>query len=110
MPMNDASVYNVINKYIETNQNIFFVISTEQVKKFSVDINNLIYTEILHRIPSSIAPNKIMDSYKAYFVDAGKYLYLLKEKDREGYLAALTNFALVIPDDLLENLKNILWI
>lgn len=104
MPMNDASVYNVINKYIETNRNIFFIISTEQVKKFSVDINNLIYTEILHRVPSSVTPNKIMDSYKAYFIDAGKYLYLLKEKDREGYLAALTNFKLAIPDDLLENL------
>ena len=56
MPMNDTSVYNVINKYIEESRNIFFVISTEQVKKFSVDINNLIYTEILHRIPSSIMP------------------------------------------------------
>lgn len=105
MPMNDTSVYNVINKYIEESRNIFFVISTEQVKKFSVDINNLIYTEILHRIPSSIMPNRIMDSYKAYFIDAGKYLYLLKEIDMEGYLAALSNFVLIIPEDLLNNLE-----
>lgn len=46
MPMNDTSVYNAINKYIEESRNIFFVISTEQVKKFSVDINNLIYRQI----------------------------------------------------------------
>lgn len=104
MPMNDASVYNVINKYIAATKNIFFIISTEQVKRFSVDINNLIYTEILHRIPSSITPNKIMDSYKAYFVDAGKYLHLLKETDMSGYLVALSNFALVIPEDLVENM------
>ena len=103
MPMNDESVYNVINRYIETSKNIFFIISTEQVKKFFVDINNLIYTEILHRIPSSITPNGIMDSYKAYFVDAGKYLHLLKEKDKEGYLAALSNFVLIIPEDLVQN-------
>lgn len=105
MPMNDTSVYNVINKYIETNKNIFFIISTEQVKKFSVDINNLIYTEILHRIPSSITPNEIMDSYKAYFVDSGKYLYLLKEKDIDEYLNVLSNFNLIIPDDLIKNTK-----
>ncbi len=103
MPMNDTSVYNVINRYIESSRNIFFIVSTQQVKEFSVDINNLIYTEILHRIPSAITPNKIMDSYKAYFVDAGKYLYLLKEKDMNSYLAALSNFRLAIPDDLVEN-------
>ena len=105
MPMNDTSVYNEINRYIEASKNIFFIISTEQVKKFSVDINNLIYTEILHRIPSSVTPNKIMDSYKAYFVDAGKYLHLLKETDLNGYWTALSNFKLVIPEDLNENME-----
>lgn len=103
MPMNDNSVFNIINEYIESSRNAFFIVSNEQVKEFSVEINNLIYTEIVHRIPSSVTPNKIMDKYKAYYVDAGKYLYLLKEVDIEGYLATLSNFSLVIPNDIMDN-------
>ena len=103
MPMNDNSVYNIINEYIESSRNIFFIISNEQVKKFFVEINNLIYTEIVHRIPSSATPNKIMDKYKAYFVDAGKYLHLLKELDIEAYLSILSNFSLGIPNDVTKN-------
>lgn len=44
-----------------------------------------------------------MDSYKAFFVDAGKYLYLLKEKNIEEYKNVVINFELVIPDDLKRN-------
>lgn len=103
LPFNENSVYHMINQYIEFKRSIFFLISNDQVKRYYVEINNLIYTEIIHRIPSSITPNKIMDRYKAYFVDAGKYLYFIKEVDKEAYLSALSDFSLVIPGDLTLN-------
>lgn len=103
LALNENSVYNIISKYLENSKNVFFIISNDQIKKFSMDINNLIYTEILHRIPSSATPISIMDSYKAFFVDAGKYLYLLKEKNIEEYKNVVINFELVIPDDLKRN-------
>lgn len=106
MPMNENSVYNILNKYLDRNKNIFFIISTEQVKRAKVEINNLIYTEIIHRIPSSVTPNSIMDSYKAYFIDAGKYLYHLKEMDFDSYVSILTDFTLAIPKDIIENIDS----
>lgn len=104
MPMNENSVYNMLNEYLSKSKNIFFIISSEQVKRAKVEINNLIYTEIIHRIPSSVTPSAIMDSYKAYFIDAGKYFYYLKEIDFESYASTLTNFALAIPKDVAENI------
>lgn len=103
MPMNDNSIYKIITDYANTNGSNFFLLSTEHSKQFNVDINNLIYVEILHRIPSGMTPNSIMDSYKAYYIDTGKYFSVLKEKDINGYRQTINDFILRIPNDLRDN-------
>lgn len=103
MPMNEQSVYMVINSYLEKNQGCFFMISTEQVKRYKTEINNLLYTSIIYRIPSDLTPNSIMDLYKAYYIDSGKYFSLIKEKMPEKYNAILNEFELSIPLDLKDN-------
>ncbi len=105
MPMNENSVYMIINDYMKDGQNYFFLISTEQVKEYQTEINNLLYTEIIHRIPSSLTPNSIMDKYKAYFIDSGKYFSLIKEKHPDQFDKILNSFELSIPIDLDENHK-----
>lgn len=100
MPMNENSVYMVINTYLESNQNCFFLINTEQVKQYQTEINNLLYTEIIHRIPSGLTPNNVMDRYKAYYIDSGKYFSLIKEKMPEKFDKILSEFELSLPHDL----------
>ena len=103
MPMNKDSVYSLINNYVENNKEYFFIISIEQVKRVNIEINNLIYTEIIHSIPSSLTPINIMDSYKAYFIDSGKYLHTLKEYNKTEYESRLETFILSMPKDIKEN-------
>lgn len=103
MPMNKDSLYSMINSYVEDNKEYFFLIPIEQVKRVNVEINNLIYTEIIHSIPSSLTPINIMDYYKAYFVDSGKYLHTLKEYNKTEYESRLETFVLSMPRDIKEN-------
>lgn len=103
MPMNENSVYSTITNYVNKYDSIFFLLSNEHVKQYSSEINNLIYVEIIHRIPSSLTPNNIMDQYKAYFVDTGKFLSVLKEKNLEHYRKRISDFELTIPTNLASN-------
>lgn len=103
MPMNENSVYMIIHNYMVKKQECFFLINTEQVKQYQVEINNLLYTEIIHRIPSSLTPNNVMDTYKAYFIDSGKYLTLIKEKSPNSYDKVLSGFKLSLPGNLNDN-------
>lgn len=101
--MNSESIYSAINNYMEKSKNYFFIIKNEQVRRLYLEINNLIYCEILHRIPSSLTPFRIKDIYKAYFIDSGKYLSFLRECYNNDYSCYIREFNMEIPDDLVDN-------
>ena len=103
MPMNKESAYSIISEYAKNNKSCFFLVTTEHYKRVKIEINNLISTEIIHRIPSSLTPIAIMNYFKAFFIDAGKYLFSLKSEGDESYANALSLFKLMIPKDVSEN-------
>lgn len=103
MLMNNDSVYFMISNYVKKKKEFFFLISTEQAKRMNVEISNLVYTEIIHRIPSSLTPTAIMDTYDAFFVDAGKYLHILKEFNKSEFENRLDGFLLDLPKDIKDN-------
>lgn len=106
LPMNENSIYTIISNYVDKHNAIFFLLSTEHVKQYNVEINNLIYVEIIHRIPSSLTPSNIMDKYKAYYIDTGKFLSILKEKNLEKYKEIINDFELCIPKDIVSEYNN----
>lgn len=105
MPMNENSLYNIINNYITNNKKFFFLLSSEHAKRSRIEINNLIYSEIIHRIPSNLTPSNIMDNYKAYFVDSGKYFATIQENDNKNFKKFLEEFSLSLPEDLKSDYK-----
>lgn len=78
IPMNKDCLFDRISDYINMTQHYFFILSSDQVKRFRKEIDNLIYLEIIHQIPSSSLPIKIMDRYKGFYIDSGKYLHTLQ--------------------------------
>ena len=80
IPMNSSSLFNIISKYINDKLTPFFLLSSEQIKRFRIEVDNLIYTEIIHQIPSCFLPADIMDEYKGFYIDSGKYYYTLSSQ------------------------------
>ncbi len=102
----ENSVYEIISKYLYANKTAFFLINNKQYQRVYTEINNLIYTEIVHRIPSSLTPEGIRDTYKAFFVDSGKYLCTIKDFYQNELNDIVVNYKLFIPNDLKENFVN----
>lgn len=106
LPMNEGSLYDAISTYINKTQHYFFMLSTKQFKRLKAEIDNLVYLEIIHQIPSSILPQNLMDKYKGFYVDCGKYMHTLRTKripiDTEnGY-----DFSYVLPESVIQNYKD----
>ena len=102
LPMNSDSLYNLINNYIDTTRKYFFLISTSQLKRLKAEIDNLVYIELIHQIPSSMLPREIMNNYKGFYIDAGKYLHALNY-DFNSNRDELYNFSFVLPETLKNN-------
>lgn len=103
LPMNEGSLFSVINNYINSTQHFFFLLSSDDKKRFKVEIDNLIYVEIIHQIPSAALPINIMDKYKGFYIDSGKFLHTLKsfrsmEDDSIHY-----NFSYILPESVQVN-------
>lgn len=81
IPMNSDSLFNIISKYINNKLTPFFLLSSEHVKRFKIEVDNLIYTEIIHQIPSCFLPTHVMDEYKGFYIDSGKYYHTLTSKN-----------------------------
>lgn len=81
LPMNEGSLYDAINIYINHTQHYFFMLSVKQFKRLKSEIDNLVYLEIIHQIPSSILPQNLMDKYKGFYIDCGKYMHFTNSRD-----------------------------
>lgn len=104
LPMNAGSLFSVINQYINNTQNYFFLLSTEQTKRLKPEIDNLVYIEMIHQIPSSSLPIDIMDSFKGFYIDSGKYFYTLSVNNSINNENEY-NFSYVLPESLNSNYK-----
>lgn len=101
IPMNEGSLFSVINDYINSTKHYFFLLSTADKKRFKTEIDNLIYIEAIHQVPSSILPANIMDRYKGFYIDSGKFLHTIgyiESGDDEG---VPYNFSYVLPSTVL---------
>lgn len=106
LPMNEGSLYDAINTYINQTQHYFFMLSVKQFKRLKAEIDNLVYLEVIHQIPSSILPQNLMDKYKGFYIDCGKYMHTLRTKhisiDTEnGY-----DFSYTLPESVTLNYKD----
>lgn len=106
LPMNSGSLFDIINKYIKSTHNYFFLLSSEQVKRLKIEIDNLVYIEIIHQVPSSILPDDIMDNYKGFYIDSGKYLHTLKIDESDYDDSGPYNFSYVLPEFIIDNISN----
>ena len=104
LPMNTDSLYNLINNYIDTTKKFFFLISTVQIKRLKAEIDNLVYIELLHQIPSSLLPREIMNDFKGFYIDSGKYLHALNY-DVNNSQEELYNFSYILPETLKNNYR-----
>lgn len=104
LPMNSGSLFDVINKYISSTQNYFFLLSSEQVKRLKAELDNLVYIEIIHQIPSSILPDDIMDNYKGFYIDSGKYLHTLRFEQAEYDDSGIYDFSYILPESVANNI------
>lgn len=102
----ENSVYEVISEYLRQNKDTFFLISNRQYQRIYTEINNLVYTEIVHRIPSSLTPEGVRDKYKAFFIDSGKYLCIIKDFYESELYDIVINYNLIIPNDIKMNYLN----
>lgn len=96
----ENSVYGMISQYLQQSKNAFFLIENEPYQRIYTEVNNLIYTEIVHRLPSSLTPEGIRDKYKAFFVDSGKYLSTINDFYQNELNDIVSNYRLIIPSDL----------
>lgn len=99
LPFDDYSLFATINEYINSTKNYFFLLPISQVRRLKSEIDNLVYVEIIHQIPSSLLTDNIMDSYKGFYVDSGKYLYMLSQSNSERDY----NFSYILPDKVKKN-------
>ncbi len=106
LPMNSGSLFDIINQYIASTKNYFFLLSSEQVKRLKPELDNLVYIEIIHQIPSSVLPDDIMDKYKGFYIDSGKYLHTLKLEQSDHDDSGVYNFSYVLPETIIENISH----
>ena len=109
LPLTDQNtVFNAISEYSRINKQYFFLIENRTVDRLKPELNSLLYKEIIHRIPSSETPLCIMNSHKAFYLDLGMYFLSIRESDYDEYERRITNFHLLLPEDLNENYKHYL--
>lgn len=104
LPFNTNSLFNSINKYINSIKNFFFLLSVDEAKRLKIEINNLVYVEVIHQIPSSALPLEIMDDYKGFYVDSGKYLHTLNYYS-ESKSDNVYEFSYLLPNSLKDDYK-----
>ena len=102
----DTTVFNAIDQYVQQNKQYFFLIDNKTVDRLKPEINTLLYKEIIHRIPSSETPLRIMNSYKAYYLDLGMYFLAIRDACYSEYEHIIQNFQLLFPYDLSSNYKH----
>jgi len=78
------------------------MITNEHARQAKTEIDNLAYIEIIHRIPSSLTPKNIMNSYKCFLVDSGKYIFSVKDEKEKYPTSAIDTIILKLPPDLEE--------
>lgn len=104
LPLNDNSLFSAINTYINETSNYFFLIKSVQIRRLKSELNNLIYTEIIHQIPSSALPSQYMDSYKGFYIDSGKFLHTLFSKGVSLKNSSLYDFNYVLPKNIKDSI------
>lgn len=97
---NCDSLYEKIKDYVIKTDHYFFIISNNNDKRLQNEISILLYYQIIHRIPSDETPLNIMDRYKAFYLDLGMFLFVVKEKNIDRYSELLEKFELKLPEDL----------
>lgn len=101
LPFNENSLFSTINNYINNTKNYFFLLPIEQVRRLKSEIDNLVYVEIIHQIPSSLLTSSLMDSYKGFYVDSGKYLYTLSQVNLDKDYG----FSYILPEEIKKKYK-----
>lgn len=104
IPMNENCLFDRINKYINRTQNYFFILNSEQVKRLKIEIDNLIYLEIIHQIPSSSLPINVMDRFKGFYIDSGKYLHTLNSRGLSIENNKIYDFNYILPDSISQEI------
>lgn len=106
LPLNDNSLFSAINTYINNSNNYFFMIKLVQIRRLKSELNNLIYTEIIHQIPSSALPALYMDNYKGFYIDSGKFLHTLLSKGVSLNNSSLYDFNYILPKCITDNIED----
>ena len=106
LPMNEGSLYDAINTYINKTQHYFFLLSSKQFKRLKTEIDNLVYLEIIHQIPSSVLPQNLMDKYKGFYIDCGKYMHTLRTQHISVDGGSGYEFSYTLPESVSLNYKD----
>jgi len=97
------SIYKTVYKYISSTSSNFFIINNSQFNRLFTDINSLVFNEILHRIPSDLTPPAIKNEYKAFLIEGGFYLSVIKSVNKDKYQSIQRKFQHKLPENLDEN-------
>ena len=102
---NAGTLYSLIQDYVLSSRQYFFIIRNDHVKNFKEDINDLYGKEIIHRLPSKMTPINIRNEYKPFYIDLGFYFFIIDDKKYNNYKEQNKEFILSLPEDIATNEK-----